>query len=183
MKKLEISAYSSEEAKLQAYKDGITVIYDATVAWKRAGSPILTKNLSIFVANLMENKSMFDFEGAGIIITLSPGIPDTRKKPYKLKNILRKGRCQLSKAIEIRSKDTNEIVGKAFNKGEALLLAKQLVKTFKKDLYGKTVYTSEDLDFEIKYIPSTTASLGSYVVFGVEDVDVRLSKRKSRGLE
>ena len=42
---------------------------------------------------------MFDFEGAGIIITLSPGIPDTRKKPYKLKNILRKGRCQLSKAI------------------------------------------------------------------------------------
>lgn len=30
--KLEISAYSSEEAKLQAYKDGITVIYDATVA-------------------------------------------------------------------------------------------------------------------------------------------------------
>lgn len=183
MKKLEISAYNSEEAKLQAYKDGVTVIYDATIAWKRAGSPILTRELNIFVADLMENKSMFDFEGAGIIITLIPGVADTRKKPYKLNNILRKGRCPLSRAIEIRNAETNEVVGKALTKLEAMQLARKLVKVLKQDLYGKTVYTSDDLDFEIKYIPSATASLGSYVVFGVEESDVRLAKRKSRGLE
>lgn len=183
MKKLEISAYSSEEAKLQAYKEGITVIYDATTIWKKSGSPILTRDLNIFAADLMEGKKMFDFAGAGIIITLISGTEDSRKKPYKLNNILRKGRCKLERVIEIRSKDGDEVVGKAITKLEAMQLAKKLIKSLKKDLYGKTVYTANDLDFELQYIPSTTASMGSYLVFGVEEADVKLCKRKSRGLE
>lgn len=126
---------------------------------------------------------MFDFAGAGIIITLIPGVEDSRKKPYKLNNILREGRCKLNRFIEIRSKDTDEVIGKAKTKLEAIQLSKKLIKNLKKDLYGKTVYTADDLDFELQYIPSTTAILGSYIVFGVEEADVKLSKRKSRGLE
>ena len=182
MQKLEITAYSVEEAKLEAFKNGITVILDATTAWRKEGSPILTKALNIFAANLLEKKKMFNFTGAGILISVVPGIKDKRKRPYALKNILRKGRCKLNRVIEIRIQDTDEVIAIASTKAEAITKSKQLISQYKKDLYGKTVYIADDIDFELAYVPSTSAEKGSYIVFGVEESDATLSKKRNRGL-
>lgn len=43
-----------------------------------------TKDMNIFAADFLEQKGMFDFEGAGIIIAIKSGTKDTRKKPYKV---------------------------------------------------------------------------------------------------
>lgn len=183
MKKLEIQAHSLEEAKLIAFQSGITVVQDATKSWKKAGSPILTKELNIYAADFLEEKGMFDFKDAGIIITVSSGIEDTRKHPFKVQNFRRKGRCQLNRTIEIRTQKDNTLLGVAQNKAEALSLAKQLTRKHQESVYGKTVYTSNDIDFEIEYTPSVRAQLGQYIVFGVDESDVRISKRKVRGFE
>lgn len=46
---------------------------------------------------------MFDFKGAGIIITVTSGVEDTRKNPFKINSVRRKGRCKLKRVIEIRT--------------------------------------------------------------------------------
>ena len=112
MRKLEIQAYTLDEAKIDAFKQGITVVQDATRSWKKSGSPVLTKDMNIFAADFLEQKGMFDFEGAGIIITIKSGTKDTRKKPYKVISSRRKGRCKLYRTIEIRLKRNHEVVGK-----------------------------------------------------------------------
>ena len=61
---------------------------------------------------------MFDFKDAGIIITVSSGIEDTRKHPFKVQNFRRKGRCQLNRTIEIRTQKDNTLLGVAQNKAE-----------------------------------------------------------------
>lgn len=183
MKKIEIQAHSLEEAKLIAYQSGITVVQDATKSWKKAGSPILTKELNIYAADFLEKKGMFDFKDAGIIITISSGIEDTRKNPFKVQNFRRRGRCQLDKTIEIRTQKDDTLLGVAKNKIEALNLAKQLTRKYQESVYGKTVYVANDIDFKIEYTPSVRAQLGQYIVFGVDESDVRISKRKIRGFE
>lgn len=56
MQKIEIQAHSLEEAKLIAFQAGITVVQDATKNWKKAGSPILTKDLNIYAADFLEER-------------------------------------------------------------------------------------------------------------------------------
>lgn len=183
MQKIEIQAHSLEEAKLIAFQEGITVVQDATKSWKKAGSPILTKELNIYAADFLEEKGMFDFKGAGIIITVASGIEDTRKNPFKINSTRRKGRCKLKRVIEIRTQKNDTLLGTANNKTEAIALAKQLIKKYQESIYGKTVYLSADIDFEMEYTPSVRAQLGQYIVFGVDEADVRISKRKNRGFD
>lgn len=183
MYKLEIQAQSLEDAKLQAFKENITVVYDATRSWKKKGSPTLTKDLNVFAANFLEEKGMFNFKDTGIIITISPGKRNTKQYPFKINKFKRKGRCKLTRTIEIRSLKDNILLGVAANKTEAISLAKEIVSREHIDLYGKTVYISSDRDFEIEYKPSKKFQLGQYIIFGVDEADVRLSKRKNRGFE
>lgn len=183
MIKLEIQAYSLEEAKLSAFKSGITVVQDATRNWKKNGSPILTQELNIYAADFLEKNSMFDFKDAGIIIAVAPGIEDTKKYPFKITSSRRKGRCKLTRVVEVRSKKTDTVLGTASTKTKAIALAKQLIKKHKEDIYGKTIYVSSDIDFDMEYLPSNRSKLGQYIVFGVDEGDVRISKRKSRGFE
>lgn len=184
MRKLEISAFNIEEAKIKAFQEGITVVYDATAAWRKAGSPVLTKELSIFVADYLEKKNLFAFQGAGIIITINNGVEDTRKNSiFTLKSERRKGRCKLVRTIEIRAKSDDKLLGIAHTKMEALKLAKELIHEHRESIYAKTMYVSSDLDFEMEFIPTTKSKMGQYIVFSVDEGDVRLNKRKNRGFE
>ena len=75
------------------------------------------------------------------------------------------------------------MIGEAVNTTEALNLAKSLIRNFRENVYAKTVYNTKDIDFELEYMPSTKAEKGQYIVFGVEQSDVKLNKRKNRGAE
>lgn len=174
MKSLEIHAYSLEEAKLKAYKSGITVIQDITKSWKKSGSPILNQPLRIFAADELSKRKLFNFENVGIIITISPGIKNSKKNPLIVINHKRIGKCKLQKTIQLRLKSSDTIIGIAYSKAEAINLSKQLIKNYKEDIYAKTVYVSNDIDFDIKYSPSVKSKLGQYIVFYVEKSDVEL---------
>lgn len=181
MRKLEIKAYSLEDAKLTAFKEGFTVVCDATWHWKRAGRPLLTKDLNIFAADLLESKGMFDFKNSAIIITVITAVDNKKKHPSKITNIKRKGRCNLTRTIEIRTKKDDKLIAIASQKMEAIKLARELIKKCREDLYAKTIYVSSDIDFELEYDPSTKARPGQYLVFAVDDADVEWSKKKKRG--
>lgn len=181
MRKLEIQAYTLDEAKIKAFEEGITVIYDATYRWRMHHKPILSKELELFAAEVLADKGLFDFEGAGLIISVQTGRDNTKLCPSRLINERRKGRCKCTRTIEIRRKDTDEVVGDAPNKTKAIALARELIKEQRADLYAKTVYKTDGIDFELLYNPSTKTHMGQYIVFGVDKADVRISKRKNRG--
>lgn len=62
-----------------------------------------------------------------MIITISPGINNTRKKPYSIKNNIRHGRCKLKRYIEIYREKDNTLLNVAENKTDAIALAKELI--------------------------------------------------------
>nr|DAE20101.1 MAG TPA: hypothetical protein [CrAss-like virus sp. ctYsL76] len=114
---------------------------------------------------------------------MSPASVNTKKYPFIITKARRKGRCKMKKVVEIRTKRSNLLLGTAENKTKAIELAKDLIKKQREDLYGKTVYATPDLEFEMKYDPSIRAKMGQYIIFGVDDEDVRINKRKNRGFE
>ena len=75
------------------------------------------------------------------------------------------------------------MIGEAVNKTEALNLAKSLIRNFRENVYAKTVYNTKDIDLELEYMPSIKPEKWQYIIFGVEQSDVKLSKRKNRGAE
>ena len=178
MKKLEIEALSLDEAKKKAFEQGITVIFDATVWWKICGRP-LGEELITFIVNYLQRKQAFENEGAGVIInTVSPFV-HKRKYIYTLKKN-KKEKIRYIRRVEVRKKSNDEVLAIASNKTEALALAKELMPSIREDIYGKAVYQSNRCEFELNYIPTYDCRNGQYIVFGVEDADVRASKRKRR---
>lgn len=172
MKKFEVSAYSLNEAKEIAFNDfGIKVTQNVSQSWKNAGSPLSGKDLEGFCVEMMDRKRIADVEGVGLIVSVTPGSRDTRERPYKFKNVTSEGKRQMERVIEIRLKDTDEVIGEAKNKGEAEKLAKSLMTTYRKDMVAVIVYHVKDgkeVAFELDYAPSQSAQKGRYIVFGNE---------------
>lgn len=172
MKKFEISAYSLEEAKaIAANEYGIKVAQNVTMSWKNNSAPLSGRDLEIFCADMLDKKKLVDLPGVGLIVAVTPGSKDTRERPYKMKNNVVDGKRKMERVIEIRLKDTDELVGQAKNKGEAEKLAKKLMTTYRKDMVATVVYhitEGKDVAFELEYTPSASTVKGRYIVFGNE---------------
>ncbi len=178
MKKLEITARNIDEAKLKAFEQGVTVIFDATWVWRRCGKPN-GEELLTFIIRYLKKRKAFENEGVGVIITaLAPHSPKT-KTPYKLYRAKRKAIVP-ERVCEIRKKSNDEVIGEGKYVRDAIELAKELIQTEQEDLYGKYTYKVDRTEFELKYAPGFRYRVGQYIVFGVEDTDVRASKRKRR---
>ena len=172
MKKFEISAYSLDEAKAIAMDQyGVKVTQNVTMSWKNAGAPLLGRDLEMFCAETLDKKKLLDVPGVGLIVAVTPGSKDTRERPYKMKDNIVDGKRKMERVIEIRLKDTDELVGEAKNKGEAEKLAKKLMVTHRKDMIATVVYhvkEGKDVAFELDYVPSASTVKGRYIVFGNE---------------
>lgn len=171
MVKYEIKAYSLEEAKEKAAEMGLTVVRNVTQTWKNAGSPLTDKDFKTFAVDVMAKNRLTNTEGVGLIVAFTPGSKDTRERPYKFNNNVIEGKRSIKRVYEIRLKDTDELVGEADVKGDAIDLAKSLMVKYKKDMVATIVYrVTEDKDvaFTLDYVPSVTAKEGTYVVFGNE---------------
>jgi hypothetical protein len=133
------------------------------------------------VVDFFDRNDYFEVASAGVIIAITKGVKNKNKHPYVFKNHKRVGRCKLSRNVKIFLKDTHEEIGSAALKKDAKALARDLVRKYQKDVYAKTVYTApeDEWDFEYTYKPSSTAQMGTYVVFGIEQIDVR-RYRKSK---
>lgn len=76
--------------------------------------------------------------------------------------------------VEIRRIDNDELLGTAPNKKQAVRLAKKIVRQTELSVYGITKYVPEFRDFELIYRSGKDSSVGQYIVFGVDNGDVRL---------
>ena len=180
MKKLEILAFSLEDAKLKAFEQGITIIKNVTKEWKESGQPILAKPLDIFGANILEKNNLFGFLNAGVIITFNK-----KKKPngnllFKFVNYPKKGPRKMKRVVELRNIKTDELINTAKNKKVAIKMAKEIVRKTGLDIYGVTKYVPENRDFEMFYEKAGEKFLSEFLVFYVDEGDVRLYKQQLR---
>ena len=149
MRKIEIVAYSLEEAKEKAAEMGITVVRNVTQSWKNANSPMSDAEFKVFAVEAMEKQRLTDASGVGLIVAVNPGSKDTKKRPYEFVN--------------------NVVDGEASKKDDAARLAKELMVKYRKDMVATIVYRvteGKDVAFELNYSPSADAKEGKYVVFG-----------------
>ena len=123
---------------------------------------------------------MYDiFSTKDAAVILAERIGATRKRVYKpFRSKKRKGVCQKIRTIEVRSKATDEVYYVAKSKGEAIREAKKLIAVKKEDLYGKTVYVSNDIDFVLEYGAGVQPWL--FHVFIVDDEDIIQYTREKR---
>ena len=169
MVKYEINAYSLEEAKEKAVEMGLTVVRNVTQSWKNANTPMSDKDFKVFAIDMINKNLLTQTEGVGLIVAVNPGSKDTRERPYTFKNNVVEGRRSVKRVYEVRLKDTDELVGEADTKGDAIDLAKALMIRYKKDMVATIVYRvtdDKDVAFTLDYTPSTSAKEGKYVVFG-----------------
>lgn len=169
MVKYEINAYSLEEAKEKAVEMGLTIVRNVTQSWKNANMPMSDKDFKVFAVDVMSKNRLTQTEGVGLIVAVNPGSKDTRERPYTFKNNVVEGRRSVKRVYEVRLKDTDELVGEADTKGDAIDLAKALMTKYKKDMVATIVYRvtdDKDVAFTLDYTPSASAKEGKYVVFG-----------------
>ena len=172
-KRLEVSAFTKQEA-IEKVADNFQIIKDATQAWKNAGKPITEQALKTFCADYLQKHTKFA-TGIGCSITMEAGTPDSRERPYTMKDIKNeKGKRHYKTGYQLLDKATGKVLGVNFEtKTKAKELAKKLYtdKDFKGDIYCKyikEVTEGEVGAFEVAYTPSKSSKLGKYFCFGVE---------------
>ena len=170
MKKLVVNAYTKDEAKAQVVNE-FEIMKDATTAYKLAGFP-QEAELTEFCNNyLAKNTKMIP--GVGCIITIVPGVSDTRDNPYSVKDIKNeKGKRVYKKCFQIIDRDTNQLLSKCFGtKSEAKDVVKEMYREGYKGeilcIYAKEVIEGEVKAFEASYAPSKSTVCGKYICFGM----------------
>jgi len=189
MKTVEAQGYNKEKA-LEA--TGLDIQLDrlknATQAWKKAGSPMNTRDMNRFIEGYVKANKLI---GAYLVIEASSD--DTRLRPYSVINETTKGKRKTTttyqiKEAELKVKYTTmineenetvevpvvEVVGigaveaRADKKDLALKLMKELIEQNKKDYVVeivKEVTEGQRYAGYGQYTPSKSAKLGKFIFF------------------
>lgn len=126
----ESQGYSKDKA-LEAAELDITLdrLKNATLAWKKAGSPLNQKTLSTFMAAYIKDK-----KAVGAYIVVDPASDDTRLRPYNVINETTIGKRKSTTTYQIK---------------EAELAVK--FHTEKKMVKTKDKETGEEIETEVEY--------------------------------
>lgn len=180
--------FSREEAfaKTELAKNGVTLKFDATTAFKNDGKPE-GRHLEAFVDEYQQ-KRVKGVANVGFSITLEAGVADSRERPYKVENVVTKGARRWKTVYQgfvgandkgvggtlVFSKDTKgdaEEAGKAYvteNKVKvAVRMGKEVIGSIikvDKDDKGKPG-AAQDVAMIINYTPSINATEGNYIFF------------------
>lgn len=174
-KKLEVTGNTKEEALEKA---PFFIQGDATVAFenfkKHQNSPITEKEIKQFCLDYLANKSK-NAPGIGYAITEIPAVKNTRVRPYRVLDVKNtKGKRKFIKTYQIFDKATGNLLAEVDGtKAKAEKKAKELYTEcgFTGSLkckVSKQVVEGESLAFEMEYVPSKKACVGTYLVFGIE---------------
>lgn len=165
----ELSAYSKDEAISKA---PFEIVQEVTQAWKKANAPMSGNELREFVAEKLKITTNFE-SGKGILITIEPGIPNTRKAPYSWAVVPRDdSNTKYESAFELVDDDGNVVAFSNSNlQSEAVKLARSLYidKGYTGNLTARRikVATTNPNAFEFKYVPSKDVKVGRYLAFGI----------------
>lgn len=174
-RKLEVTGSTKAEAleKAPYFIQG-----DATQAfknWKSKQTAAITdKDVTKFCLDYLAKKSK-NAPNVGFSITVESAVADTRERPYKLIDVKNeKGKRKYVTTYQIIDKATGKVVAETKEtKAKAKAMAKKLYteEGFKGNLictYTKQVLEGEPVAFEVKYTPSVSSRVGTYIVFGFE---------------
>lgn len=166
MKKIEINAFSFEEAKEKALAEGITVVKNVTASFKKSDENV---DFNDFATEVLKKNKLDTTTGVGCIVVIEPGSADTRERPYTLVNNVTEGSLIKKRIFEIRKKSDDSLVATAETKGDAIRTAKKHMKEVREDLICKQVYRvqgDKEVAFSLNYTPSVNTKTGTYIVFG-----------------
>ena len=189
MKTVEAQGYSKEKALETTNLDvKFEDLKNATIAWKKAGSPMNTKAINAFMENYIKtNKAI----GAYLVIEASSD--DTRTRPYSVINETTKGKRKTTTFYQIKEAEfkvkyktsTNEegeqietpvvdvisvgaVEAKAEKKDDALKLMKEFIESTKKNYIieiVKEVTEGQKYAAYGQYTPSKSAKIGKFMFF------------------
>lgn len=98
MKSVEAQGYSKEKAlEVSGLDVELERLKNATQAWKKAGSPINTKQLNAFMAAYIKDK-----KAVGAYIVIEPASDDTRSRPYNVINETTIGKRKSTTTYQIK---------------------------------------------------------------------------------
>jgi hypothetical protein len=144
------------------------VKFDATIAWKKAGSPV-GKDFKEFAEGYL-TKKVKNVAGIGFAVVVAPGVEDNRERPYTADIVTTEGKRKYKTVYQVF--DTQDkFLGQKDKKSESLKLAKKLVTTNHTDVVikvAKVVTEGQPTAATVKYTPSINAKEGSYIFFGIE---------------
>lgn len=185
----ESQGYSKEKA-LEAAELDVTLdrLKNATIAWKKAGSPMNQKQLNAFMTAYIKDK-----KAVGAYIVVDPSSDDTRLRPYNVINEVTKGKRKATTTYQIKeaefkvkyTKVTNEdgseveipnvevvnvgaVERRAEKKDAAFKIMKELIEANKKDYLVEIVKEITDGQKYAgfgQYTPSKSAKLGKFLFF------------------
>lgn len=170
--------FSKEEAAKEAGFNA-PLKYDATIAYNTAKDGV-GFSLDAFLKEYLETK-LKGIENVGITITLESAKKDVRQRPYKLNNVLSKGRRKYESKVMLVDQATltgdkvdltgAKIYGFGETKSEAEALAKTVVTREKINLVGvnvHTVATGGAVAFTVDYTPTLGTKEGEYIFASLE---------------
>lgn len=189
MKTVEAQGYNKEKALEATGLDvQLEMLKNATQAWKKAGSPMNTKDLNRFMADYIKKNKLV---GAYLVIEASSD--DTRLRPYSVINETTKGKRKTTTTYQIKEAElkvkfttmideNNEeiavpvvdvvsvgaVEARADKKDTALKLMKELIEENKKDYVVeivKEVTEGQKYAGYGQYTPSKSAKLGKFIFF------------------
>ena len=189
MKTIEAQGYSKEKALEATGLDvELEMMKNATLAWKKVGSPMNSKELNKFMAEYVKKNKCI-----GAYLVIEPSADDTRLRPYSVINEATKGKRKTTTTYQIKEAEmkvkikhvineegeTEEVPevsvlsvgaveGRAEKKDAAFKLMKELIEANKKDYVVeivKEVTEGQRYAGYGQYTPSKSAKLGKFVFF------------------
>ncbi len=172
--KVEVTGMSKKEALDKA---PFAIMGDATQAWKgfQKKNPNYTEaDAKEFMLEYLNKKSKM-VPGVGFYITRKAAVDNTRERPYKIENVKNElGRTKFKTVYRWVDNVTKETVVEVdTTKADAVAALKNMYtkKGYKGDaklIKVKIVKEGQEVAAIAKYTPSKSATIGEYVVFGVE---------------
>ena len=185
----ESQGYSKEKALEASGLDvELEMLKNATLAWKKAGSPMNTKELNRFMAEYIKKNKL-----VGAYLVIEPSADDTRLRPYSVINETTTGKRKTTTTYQIKEADLKvkystvineageavevpsvEVIGvgaveaRADKKDLALRLMKELIEENHKDYVVeivKEVTEGQKYAGYGQYTPSRSAKLGKFLFF------------------
>ena len=189
MNSVEAQGYSKEKALEATGLDvQLEMLKNATQAWKKAGSPMNTKELNRFMAEYIKKNKL-----VGAYLVIEPSADDTRLRPYSVINETTTGKRKTTTTYQIKEADLKvkystvineageavevpsvEVIGvgaveaRADKKDLALRLMKELIEENHKDYVVeivKEVTEGQKYAGYGQYTPSRSAKLGKFLFF------------------
>lgn len=189
MQTVEAQGYSKEKALEATGLDvQLEMLKNATQAWKKAGSPMNTKDLNRFIADYIKKNKL-----VGAYLVIEPSSDDTRLRPYSVINETTTGKRKTTTTYQIKEADLKvkyatavdengetveipsvEVIGvgaveaRADKKDLALKIMKELIEENHKDYVVeivKEVTEGQRYAGYGQYTPSRSAKLGKFLFF------------------